>query len=254
MTDSAGELLGGGNSGAVRRIGATVRRPRGPWTPTIHALLRALRTAGFTKSPQPLGVDDAGREIVEYLEGDVGVYPMPDWVWADALLLEVAEALRELHDLTQEMDLPTDGWRRPALAPAEVICHGDIAPFNTVCRDGHLTAFIDWDHARPAPRGWDLGYAAYRWVSLTPPGHPDGCPLDPADRDRRLRLFCAAYRDVEPAEVVRWAIVRLDDLVAHSRSSAETGDPAFVATVAAGHADLYQADAAWLRREYPLSA
>ena len=51
------------------RIGDTVRRPTGPWTPTIHALLQHLRAAGCVAVPEPLGIDDRGREIISLLPG-----------------------------------------------------------------------------------------------------------------------------------------------------------------------------------------
>ena len=63
--------LGGGNvSGGVVRIGDTVRRPAGPWTPAVHALLgpddrlrRAARlirdfhdaVTGFARRQMPAG-------------------------------------------------------------------------------------------------------------------------------------------------------------------------------------------------------
>src|SRR5205814_3427448 len=66
------EPLSGGNlSASVVRIGATVRRPTGPWTPAVHALLGHLADVGFDGAPRVLGFDDAGREILEYIEGEV---------------------------------------------------------------------------------------------------------------------------------------------------------------------------------------
>lgn len=247
-----GEALPGGNSGVVVRAGNTVLRPAGPWTPRVHQLMRTLRGAGLSFVPEPFGIDDAGREVVEYVAGDVGIYPMPDWVWTDELLVDVAACLRRLHDTAAKQRLPDDGWRRPAIDPVETICHGDVAPFNAVCRGGRLVAFIDWDYAQPAPRGWDLGYAAYRWISLTPPVHPDGHRQDLLEQQRRLDLFCSTYGDVERSEVLGWAVRRLEDLVQLSRSRAAAGDPQFQATVAAGHADLYEADAKWLRETYAI--
>ncbi len=46
------------------RVGDTVRRAAGPWTPTIHALLRHLRASGLSMVPEPLGIDEQGREII----------------------------------------------------------------------------------------------------------------------------------------------------------------------------------------------
>jgi hypothetical protein len=54
-------LLAGGNSADVVRIGDTVRRVAGPWTPSVHRLLRMLRAAEITEVPEPLGFDDRGR-------------------------------------------------------------------------------------------------------------------------------------------------------------------------------------------------
>ena len=58
--------LAGGNLGGAVRVGDTVRRPVGPWTPAVHALLGHL--AGRVPNiPRVLGFDDRGREILSYL-------------------------------------------------------------------------------------------------------------------------------------------------------------------------------------------
>lgn len=59
--------------------------------------MRDLRAAGCDFVPEPLGLDDEGREVVAYVEGDVGVDPMPGWVWDDRLLVDIAGLLRRLH-------------------------------------------------------------------------------------------------------------------------------------------------------------
>jgi len=41
------EKLAGGNMSAVARIGGTVRREAGFWTPRVHALLSHLRAQGI---------------------------------------------------------------------------------------------------------------------------------------------------------------------------------------------------------------
>jgi hypothetical protein len=250
MNQADGLPLEGGNSGTVVRQGETVRRPSGPWTPLVQQFMSALRDRGLSFVPEPRGLDSQGREVIAFVQGSVPIYPMPQWVWSDDLLVDVGTKLRELHDATFDMLLPMTGWRRDPILPVEVICHGDIAPYNTVCNDERVSAFIDWDYAIPAPRGWDFGYAAYRWVSLTAPGHSDGSHQDLAEQKRRLDLFCSAYGDISAIDVVRWAVVRLDDLAVRSRLLAVEGDPIFIATVAAGHADLYENDALWLRQTY----
>ena len=65
-----GTALAGGNVAAsVVRVGDTVRKPAGPHTPAVHALLEHLRAAGFTGAPRSFGVDDDGRHVLEYVPG-----------------------------------------------------------------------------------------------------------------------------------------------------------------------------------------
>jgi hypothetical protein len=58
--------LHGGNMTPVVKVGNTVRRSTGPWTPAIHALLAHLREHEFHNAPQPFGLDNRGREILSY--------------------------------------------------------------------------------------------------------------------------------------------------------------------------------------------
>ena len=60
------EVLTGGNTTAVARVGETVRRVAGAWSPTIHALLRHLRANGVDWVPEPYGFADDGREILTH--------------------------------------------------------------------------------------------------------------------------------------------------------------------------------------------
>ncbi|MGX5695037.1 DUF2510 domain-containing protein [Agromyces soli] len=66
---SIGEPLAGGNMGDVLRIGDTVRRASGEWTPAVHLLLRTLRSAGILDVPEPLGLDETGREVLSFISG-----------------------------------------------------------------------------------------------------------------------------------------------------------------------------------------
>src|SRR5947207_5806371 len=84
----------GGNTSTVVRVGDTVRRNAGPWTPAVHALLRHLEYIGFTGAPHALGIDERGREVLSYLDGECGEYPLAaHWVTEEALVT-VATMLR----------------------------------------------------------------------------------------------------------------------------------------------------------------
>jgi hypothetical protein len=222
-------LLEGGiaNRGLVVRIGDTVRRGAGPWTPAIHALLRHLRARGFDRVPEPLGIDAQGREVISLLPGRVGTYPLPDFMLSDATLVTVARTLRAYHDATAGFSLPPGtAWRWPAHAPAEVICHNDFAPYNLMWEGSRLTAVIDFDLASPGPRAWDMAYAAYRFVPLTDPGNPDVPFPGVPEQARRLALFCSAYGEarIAPGAVLDAAIACLRELVAFILRAAAAGD------------------------------
>ena len=221
----------GGFTAPVVRVGDTVRRAAGPWTPNVQALMHGLRAAGVDVVPEPRGLDEEGREVVSYVAGDCPLYPVPEWVWDDDVVVQVAQAVRRIHDASVALDLPRDGWRFRPVEPVEVVCHGDVAPYNSVWRDRRLVAFIDWDCAVPGPRLWDLGYAAHRFVSLTPPENVDSLTSDPAEQWRRVGVLCDAYGGVEPADVVRYALRRVEALVARGSI----------------HRDIYVSDAAWIR-------
>ena len=62
--------LPGGNVGGAVRAGDTVRRPTGPWTPAVHALLGYLAPR-VPHVPRVLGYDERGCEVLSYLPGQI---------------------------------------------------------------------------------------------------------------------------------------------------------------------------------------
>lgn len=185
-------MLGGSMTPGVVRIGDTVRRPVGPWTPAVHSLLRHLEDVGFEGAPRVLGVDDAGREVLTYLPSD----PTPSW--SDDALVAMARLVRRLHEAMAGF-VPPEGaaWRLPPIgrhAPGGTIGHNDLCPVNTVYAGGRPYGFIDWDLAGPSRPQYDLAFAAISNVAIRPDRFwpRPGCP-QPPDRPARLRLFCDAY-------------------------------------------------------------
>ncbi|WP_328855871.1 aminoglycoside phosphotransferase family protein [Microbispora hainanensis] len=247
------ELTGGGVNRVVR-VGGTVRRPARRWTPVVHALLGHLAAAGFGGAPRAYGCDGEGREVLEFVPGEVPDYPLPAYVMTDEALAGAGTLLRDYHDATVGFAPPEDAeWYFPPRAPAEVVCHGDVAPYNCVFREGRPVAFIDFDTAHPGPRVWDVAYAAYRFVPLHDPSRDESAP-GVAEQARRLRVFADAYglgaagREALP----RTARARLAHLVAHMRAEAAAGHEAFAAHVAEGHDLLYLADSAHVARHEAL--
>lgn len=234
-------LLTGGNMGEVRRIDAGVERPAGAWTPSVHRLLRDLAAADVDGVPVPRGVSaDGTRETVSFVPGDVPAYPMPRWVWEERALVSATRLLRRVHDASVDADR-AGPWRAPVREPAEVICHGDFAPYNLVFRGGVAVGAIDWDFAAPGPRLWDLAYLAYRIVPLTTEDVGDG--FGEAQRRGRIEVLLDAYgTDATPAALLRVVVDRLLALAEFSNEAAVAmGNPDLTS-----HAQLYRRDAAAL--------
>jgi hypothetical protein len=236
------EELPGGNMNSVTRVGDTVRRDTGAWTETIHRLLRHLRAAGISWIPEPLAID-GDREVLSFIEGEVPLYPLPDWVWLDEALVDAARHLRMLHDASVDFDREAAIWQLPTHEPVEVICHNDFAPHNLAFEGGRVVGVIDFDTSSPGSRIWDIAYLATRMVPLTS-DHPENAP-NAGQVDRRLDLLLETYgSDASPVDVIRVAIIRLRDLAEFSRSKAvELGKPHLREGAA-----LYERDASHLER------
>ena len=176
-------LTGGNMAGQVHRIGETVRRPTGPWTPAVHQVLHHLEQVGFRGAPRALGSDEQGREILTFIPGNMVHLRVLD----DAGLTRVARLIRDYHAAVVSFMPPADAhWQtdgRDPIGTGELICHNDLAPWNLIVGE-HEWAFIDWDLAAPGRRLWDLALAVCSFVPLWP---------DHTANLRRYRLFCASY-------------------------------------------------------------
>lgn len=240
-------VLAGGTMGPVTRRGDVVLRTSGDWTPAVHRLLRHCRDNGVSGIPEPRGVepDPAGtgeREALEFLPGDVPVYPMPGWVWTTVALDSAVELLRRFHDASATADR-TGPWRSPLHEPVEVVCHNDAAPYNMVFRDGRTVGLIDFDYASPGPRIWDLAYLAYRIIPVTT-DRADG--FTGAERDARLNRLLARYGGsgvtYRRNELLETIVTRLDELAVFSEAKATELDKPELA----GHAIQYRTDAEYV--------
>lgn len=209
----------GGNSGFVLRVGDTVRRTAGPWTTSVARYMTVLADAGIDQVPKHLGLDERGREVVRFVEGEAGRYPLPNWVWSPHILIEAGRVLRRMHDASVALVHEQSTWQTRVHEPAEVICHNDYAPYNMVFREHRLVGIIDFDRASPGPRLWDLAYLAYQLVPWI-----EGTNRPKRMQDERLALLLDAYGcDFTPSEVKAAAAERLAELAAwtedHARQS-----------------------------------
>lgn len=196
------ELEGGiTNTGQVVRSGPHVLRPSNPQSESIHAFLRALRDVGFDGAPLPVGIDDDGRERLEFVEGDVPLTPYPEWCQSDAALASAARLLRGLHDAARSFDPDGHQWNDELGDPrnatgslgATVLCHNDAELSNIVFRNGLAVAFIDFEFAAPGRPIYDLAQLARFCVPIEDDFDQARMGWRSADRAARLRLVADAY-------------------------------------------------------------
>jgi Phosphotransferase enzyme family len=243
-------LTGGNVSAGVVRVGDTVRRPAGPWTPAVHALLAHLHEAGFRGAPRPLGLDERGREVLGFVPGAVVWPDRFALVGPDEGLARVARLVREFHDAVRDFTPPPDARWRVLMPPEEcdIIAHNDLAPWNLVAGDGGRWAFIDWDTAAPGSRLWDVAYALHGFVPLS---------ADPqwrrADAAHRLRVFADAYGLDEAERLALVPLLGPRTRAMHDflRDRSALGEQPWARLWAEGHGEVWRADADYVeeRRE-----
>jgi Phosphotransferase enzyme family len=220
--------LPGGRLGGAVRVGETVRKVAGPWTPAVDALLRHLEDVGFDGAPRSLGLDDRGRHVLTFLDGEtVGdgtITPWPAWCWTDETLVQAATWLREYHDAVATFEPPEDANWRFVYDPNERhINHNDVAPYNFVW-DGRLVGVIDWDIAGPGDRRLDLAEVCLDVAPLAADADRHGA--DPARAIDRARLAVDVYGLEDRNGLADLIVERLHGKVHRIRSSAPS-DPFF---------------------------
>ena len=199
------ELSGGAVSSPVK-VGNTVRRVAGPWTPTIHGLLDYLADHGFDLAPRPLGVDEKGREILTFMPGEAAHRPWPPVLKSDDGLRQVAKMLRDYHDVIVNFVPPIDAvWRLGKVAhkPGDIIRHGDLGPWNTLWKERDLVALLDWDFAQPGNRITDLAQLAWYFAPMRgDEGWVKAGFVQLPDLRHRVNVICEGYGGYSSEELL----------------------------------------------------
>lgn len=237
MLDHADEVLRGGtaNYGRIYRVGDTVHRPTGAYTPGVHDLLRHLAAAGFDGAPRVVAdavtdaADEGPVEVLEYIEGVAAVEPLEPWARSDDALDSVGSLLRRLHDAAADFDPTRYRWQRPVPPRwrGTQVTHNDVNPGNVVFRDGRAVALIDFDLTAAGTRAWDLAVTACCWVPLR--ADPDVGDERAARRLDRLGLLLDGYgADRRLTSEVLAACGDANDWIAEViRDASRRGHPAF---------------------------
>lgn len=256
MKNQSEELLAGGNVSRVYRSGDTVRRELKPDSPRIHRVLKHLESKGFSNAPKFLGIDEKGREILSFIEGEAGNYPLKEFMWSNDVLIEIAKMLRQYHDAVS--DFPISGeWMPIDNTPDshEVVCHNDFAIYNIIFRQEKSAGIIDFDLAAPGPRLWDIAYALYTCVPLSRHYHNEAGEaihynpsLDASRTRKRVKLFLDSYgMENMEEDYLEMVLLRLEGLCQYMKRKAGEGDPAFQKMIDEGHYEHYQKDIDFIR-------
>jgi hypothetical protein len=222
-----GLLLPGGNVGGAVRVGDTVRRRTGPWTPAVHGLLHHLAASGLVAVPRVHGIDRAGREILDFLPGEV--IDVDTTTLSDARLVSAGRWLRSFHDAVASYRPGPQRWYfgMSDLGSHQIICHNDVAPYNMAFEGDALVGMFDWDLAGPGLPIDDLAFLAWNAVPLV----RSVAHWDVEVVARRIRLLVGAYGSpaVEASALLDAALTRMRTATERIEAGQRAGDEGMLA-------------------------
>jgi len=175
------QLSGGAMTGSVVRIGDTVRRPPREGAQLMRHVLVHLERAGFEAGPRWVGLDEQGRDVLSWIDGETFVErgrmhpyvgdPPRRITFTGEQVAALMRLLRRYHDAFRD----------------DVICHGDFGPWNIVWRRGLPVAVIDFDNVYRGDPADDVAYALRMFIGY------GLARTAPAELVRRTRAALQAY-------------------------------------------------------------
>ena len=238
-----------GSVTTVQRVGDTIRRPIGRWTPVVHALLHHLKAVGFTGAPRVLGVDALGREILSFLKGTVATRPWPAVLREEQGLAALGNWLRDYHQAVRNFVPPADArWYVPDLhwRPGQIVRHGDLGPWNTIWDHDRLVGVIDWDFVEPGNPIEDVAQLAWYAVPLRGEAQCRMAGFDQVpDLRARLQVLCKAC-SVTPAAVLDALAERQATEMRRTADLGQRGVAPWDAFLGRGDLHEFTAEAVWL--------
>jgi GNAT superfamily N-acetyltransferase len=245
--------LRGGEGWPVSRVGDVVYKAAGPWTSTVHTLLRHFEAVGFNGAPRLVGSGIApdGREMLRFIEGGTN-HPR---AWREEGVRAVGRLLREMHEACRSFVEPAAaGWREttfvtrpPRGDPNRIIGHCDPGPWNVVAQDGIPVAWVDWEFAGPVHVLDEIARTAYLNCHL----HDDDVAerhglSSPEERAHRLAAFCGGY-ELKPADRERLVSRMIEVAVQGSAADAREADitPETIGHIPRAWGVTWQVRSAW---------
>lgn len=221
-------LVGGRTATEVVRIENTVRRSVGPNSEFNHALLKFLEEKSFGHAPRFLGIDEKGREILTFMEGEVSHGEMN---WTDDQLVKVVQMLKDFHDATAGSEFAKG---------KEVVCHNDIAPWNTILENDVPTAFIDFDDVAPGNRADDLAYLLWTFLEL-------GSNVSADVQAGKIGKLCEIYGFTDRHKLIDAILEQQEKILAKREELAKSAETQEARKFSASRIDTIRSEIEWVK-------
>jgi hypothetical protein len=222
------QLVVGRTAIEVVRIDNSVRRSVGPNSEFNHALLKLPEEKGFGHAPRFLGIDEKGREMLTFMEGEVRHGEMN---WTDGQLIKVVQMLKDFHDATAGSQL-TEG--------REVVCHNDIAPWNTILENDVPTAFIDFDDVSPGNRADDLAYLIWTFLKL-------GSEVPASVQAEKIHKLSEAYGFSDKGKLIDAVLEQQERILAKREKLAKTAPDQGAREFSSFRLDIIRSEIEWVK-------
>lgn len=148
------KLTGGRITSEVVCIGDRVHRSACANSSFVHSVLLFLEKHGVSYVPYFRGIDDHGREIIDFIDGktpeNLGVFTLEQ-------CCQAVKMIKTLHDCLKNF---------PDCPAGLTVCHNDLSPCNFLFSDKRPIAIIDWDAAAFGHPLDDLAYAVWMWLDI----------------------------------------------------------------------------------------
>lgn len=169
----------------VVRVGDTVRKEPAENCDFIRKVMIELTNNDFHYSPRYLGMDDKGREIMTYIDGE----QMNHTEISFDLIKQTLVVLRKFHDIFSKSELS---------GGEETLLHSDFSPWNLIVKDKKLVGVLDFDDVRPGKRIYDVANVCWTFLDI---GSNDS-NFTEEEVYKYLPILIDAYGDIETSDFV----------------------------------------------------
>ena len=173
--------------------------------------------------PRVHGIDARGREVLDFMPGEV--IDVDAEQLSEARLAHLGSWLRRLHEACAGFAHPGP-WRFFGVDSPTLITHNDVAPYNVAFDGDAVSGVFDWDLAGPSSPVQDLGHTAWSAIPLFR-------PIPAVEAARRLTVFAEGY-GTDPRTVLKAVQPRVQLAIDGIREAVRRGDAGMINLAATG--------------------